>query len=70
LRRYLTGWGNDRSKPQICHYPKIIEFLRYNPIPVETGTLGGGMKKYRIENGISQEKLVGLVEVNGTTIFS
>jgi DNA-binding XRE family transcriptional regulator len=66
----ITGWENDRNKPLIHHYPKIIEFLGYNPFPFDTSTLGGRMRKYRIENGISQEALANMVGVNETTILS
>ena len=66
----ITGWENGRSVPQIQYYPKLIEFLGYNPFPVETETLGGRMKQFRILNGLSQEDLAKKMRVNESTIFS
>jgi len=66
----ITGWENGRSIPQIQYYPKLIEFLGYNPFPVETETLGGRMKNFRILNGLSQEDLAIKMRVNESTIFS
>ena len=66
----ITGWENERSVPQIQYYPKLIEFLGYNPFPVETKTLGGRIKEYRILNGLSQEDLAKKMGVNESTIFS
>ena len=51
----ITNWENEKATPLVYHYPKIIAFLGYNPFPIETETLGGRIRKYRIENGLSQE---------------
>ena len=64
----ITGWENGRSVPQIQYYPKLIEFLGYNPFPVETETLGGRIKKYRIEHGLSHKKLGEKIGVDASTI--
>ncbi len=53
----ITFWENGRSKPQIQFYPKIIEFLVYFPFEVDYKSIGGQIKKYRIENGLSHRKL-------------
>ena len=66
----ITGWENGRSVPQIQYYPKLIEFLGYNPFPVDTETLGGRIKKYRIEQGLSQEEFAKKIGVNESTVFS
>ena len=66
----ITGWETQRNLPQIQYYPKLIEFLGYNPFPVDTDTLGGRIKKYRIEHGLSQEDLADKIGVNESTIFS
>jgi DNA-binding XRE family transcriptional regulator len=66
----ITGWENSRSHPQICHYPTIICFLGYNPFSFDTNTLGGYIKAYRIEKGISQEKLAEMISVDATTVLS
>jgi DNA-binding XRE family transcriptional regulator len=64
----ITGWENGRSIPQIQYYPKLIEFLGYNPFLVETETLGGRIKKYRIEQGLSHKKLGEKIGVDASTI--
>ena len=64
----ITGWENGRSVPQIQYYPKLIEFLGYNPFPVETETLGGRIKKYRIEQGLSHKKLGEKIGVDASTV--
>ena len=66
----MTGWENGRSKPQIQFYPKIISFLGYNPFSVDTSTLGGRIKYYRIIHGLSQEDFAKKIGVNESTIFS
>ena len=66
----VTYWENGRSVPQIQCYPKIMKFLGYTPFSVDTSTLTGRMKRFRMENGISQENLGKLVGVNESTIFS
>jgi transcriptional regulator with XRE-family HTH domain len=65
----MTGWENSRSRPLVYHYPKIIQFLGYNPFPSDTSTLGGRIKQYRTEKGITQEALGRLLLVNESTIF-
>lgn len=65
----VTGWENGRSTPHIKYCPKLIEFLGYNPFPIETETLGGRMKKYRIENGLSQEEFAKKMGVDESTVF-
>jgi DNA-binding XRE family transcriptional regulator len=42
----VAFWENGRSKPQVQHMPKIIEFLGYNPVPYENVTIGGRIKNY------------------------
>src|SRR5580700_654085 len=64
----ITGWENERSVPQIQYYPKLIEFLGYNPFPIDTETLGGRIKKYRIEQGLSHKKLGEKIGVDASTV--
>lgn len=66
----ITGWENGRSEPQIQYYPKIIQFLGYNPFPVNTETLGGRIHKYRIEHGLSHKKFGKLIGIDASTIRS
>ncbi|MBS1586035.1 MAG: transcriptional regulator [Bacteroidetes bacterium] len=64
----ITLWENERNRPQINHYPKIIQFLRYNPFVTETETLGGKIKKYRFENGLSIKKLAQMLDIEDRTL--
>src|SRR4051812_45583526 len=59
----ITYWENGRATPQNRYYPKIIDFLGYNPLMVD-GTLGGRIKIYRLSNGLSQEELAKILEVD------
>jgi DNA-binding XRE family transcriptional regulator len=64
----VTFWENGRAKPQIQHMPKIIEFLGYNPVTYENLTIGGRIKNYRIQHGLSHKKMGKMLEVDGATI--
>lgn len=66
----VTYWENGRSVPQVSHYPKIIAFLGYDPFQVDDSTLGGRIKKYRFENGLSKEKFGDLLGVDETSILA
>lgn len=66
----ITGWENMKSTPQIQYYPKIIEFLDYNPFPISTETLGGRIKKYRIEQGLSIKRLAKIIKIEERTLVS
>ena len=65
----ITNWENERSIPQVQYYPKLIEYLGYFPFEVDTKTLGGKIKKYRFENGLTQEILAQKLGVNESTVF-
>jgi site-specific DNA recombinase len=65
----ITLWENERSKPLVYHYPKLIEFLGYMPFEIDTSTLAGQMKRYRYLNGLSQEDLAKRLSINESTVF-
>jgi len=65
----ITLWENNRNEPSIIYYPKIIQFLGYVPFEVDSSTLGGQIKLYRYQNGLSQEELALKLEVNESTVF-
>jgi DNA-binding XRE family transcriptional regulator len=58
----IINWKMRGMKPHITFCPKIIQFLGYNPFLIDTETLGGRIKKYRIEHGLSQRALA---EISG-----
>jgi len=66
----VTFWENNRCKPMINHLPAIIQFLGYNPLPLEKETLGGKIKYYRIMNGLSYKTLGKLLKVDASTVGS
>ncbi|MDN3581894.1 helix-turn-helix transcriptional regulator [Mucilaginibacter flavus] len=49
----LTYWENERSHPQIHHYPAIISFLGYYPLDHETESFGGKLKQIRYFHGLT-----------------
>lgn len=53
----MTWWENGRSHPHIRYYPKLIEFLGYNPFQTDDKTVGGQIQKYRYENGLTFKQL-------------
>ncbi len=56
----IINWILGRMQPRISVCPKIIEFLGYNPFTADTSTLGGRIKMYRIQHGLSQKCLAAL----------
>ena len=66
----ITYWENGRSSPQISYYPRIIQFLGNNPFSTLKDTLGGRIKNYRVENGISQKQLAKIIGVDEGTLRS
>jgi len=53
----IISWCHSRTKPPISFYPKIIDFLEYNPFQVDDKSIGGQIKKHRMEHGLSHRKL-------------
>lgn len=64
----ITYWENGRSEPQIQFMPKIIEFLGYMPIEIDTSTIGGKIKANRMRHGLSYKKMGELLNVDASTI--
>jgi transcriptional regulator with XRE-family HTH domain len=50
----LHRWETNKGEPFFCHYPKIIQFLGYFPVSVDTSTFGGKVIKYRYLKGLTQ----------------
>jgi DNA-binding XRE family transcriptional regulator len=64
----IMFWETGFAQPQIQHAPKVIKFLGYNPYVIETETLGGKVKNYRLVHGLSHKKMGAIVGVDGATI--
>ena len=65
----ITNWENKRGRPQIIFYPRIIKFLGYLPIKIDTTTLAGKVKEYRYLNGLTQQQLAYQLGIDESTIF-
>lgn len=66
----MTIWENNYGEPQIRYFPKIIEFLGFLPIEIDTSTLGGKIKLYRYQHGLSHKNMAQLLGVDASTIRS
>lgn len=64
----ITNWENNRSKPYVKYYPKIIQFLGYMPFEVDSSTLAGKIKLYRYMHGLSKEKLASILHIDESTV--
>ena len=64
----LCYWENGRNVPRLYQYPSIIAFLGYYPFDHETSTFGGKIKKYKYEQGLSNEKLAKVLRVDEGTV--
>ncbi len=50
----VHNWETGQRKPEIRFIPALVEFLGYDPEPVEEGTLAGRLVAKRRELGLSQ----------------
>ena len=64
----VTLWEKNHSEPLVHNFPLIIKFLGYNPLMIDTKTLGGQIKKYRYDNGLSHRNMGAMLSVDSTTI--
>jgi DNA-binding XRE family transcriptional regulator len=64
----ITYWERQRTEPMLWAYPKIIEFLGYNPDINPTKTLGQKIKEYRRIHGIAQEMLARQIGIDPSTL--
>src|SRR5580704_8343313 len=62
----IINWRLRGRLPHISFFPKIITFLGYNPLPCDLTTLGGRLKHYRKEHGLSRMKLAKQIGVDET----
>jgi ribosome-binding protein aMBF1 (putative translation factor) len=50
-------WENYETLPKTTVYPKVIEFLGYDPLFDDSGTLKANIENYRRKHGLSNMKL-------------
>lgn len=65
----IYRWETNRNTPDMKCMPRIIGFLGYLPIELDTTLLGGKIAQYRYYNGLSQEGLANILGVNESTVF-
>ena len=63
-------WENGSAYPRIKYFPKIIEFLGYIPIELDTTSLSGKITLYRHLHGLTYKEFGKLFNFDGTTIRS
>jgi len=64
----LKNWERGVGKPMIRHWPKVIAFLGYDPIP-EPETLPERIAHSRRRLGMTQARLAHALEVDSVTIW-
>lgn len=62
-------WENNSYKPLIRHYPKIIQFLEYNPLP-KPNSFPEQLLYCRHTLGMNQKQFAKLVGFHADTIHS
>jgi len=66
----VTYWENNRSKPQIQHYPAIQLFLGYSLVKVNEKKFEGRLRAYRWRKGLSHKRLGEMLGVDASTVGS
>ena len=65
----VNNWERNRCGPKLYLFPKIVQFLGYNPFPAEPKTkIGEEIQAYRLMHGLSQKKLAKLLRIDPTTL--
>lgn len=64
----ITYWENNRSNPQIKFFPKIIDFLGYNPLDFDESTLSGKIKAYWYRTRTTSSMFANLFKVDQSTV--
>lgn len=63
----VCNWERGRTEPEPRHYPAIIAFLSYDPLP-SGETLGERIRATRRRQGLSQEQLGQILGVDESTV--
>lgn len=64
----VTNWEINRTRPQLRLMPKVLQFLGYEPCPVQAESLGERLLQYRKRRGISQRQLAIRMGIDPTTL--
>lgn len=65
----VNNWERNRCQPRLYLFPRIVQFIGYNPSPTEPKpTIGEEIKAYRFMHGLSLKKLAKMLGVDPTTL--
>jgi transcriptional regulator with XRE-family HTH domain len=65
----INNWEKNRCNPRLYLFPKIAQFLGYNPFPTEAKhTIGEAIRAYRLTHGLSRKKLANVLRIDPTTL--
>lgn len=65
----VCNWEKGRTEPGFRHYPALIAFLRYDPLP-KGETLGERIRATRRRQGLSQEQLAQVLGIDQATVWA
>lgn len=65
----MTNWENNHSYPKIKYWPKLIEFLGYDPEWKEGKDLSTALINYRRQHGLKRKFLAEKIGVDETTVL-
>jgi transcriptional regulator with XRE-family HTH domain len=65
----INNWEHHRCQPRLYLFPRITQFLGYNPFPkIENPAIIEAIKTYRLNHGLSQKKMAKLLGIDPTTL--
>lgn len=65
----VNNWERNRCQPRLCLFPKIVQFLGYNPFPNEAKhTICEAIRAYRLMHGLSQKRMAKTLGIDPTTL--
>lgn len=65
----LSNWENNKTRPNISQFAKIIEFLGYDPFKPNENTFASRILAYRRRKGLSQKKMAKILSLDEETII-
>ena len=64
----VTNWEKNRTTPMLWTFPKIIEFLGYDPSFGDASTIGEKLLRYRKSRGMTQKEFAGKIGIDPATL--
>ena len=65
----ITLWETEKAQASVKHYPNIIAFLGYFPFQLEGSLIAIKIKRFRYDNGLTQEELAQKLSINESTVY-